>query len=64
MEKQNSIPPKEIKQHPERHTVWIDETEHIASFHAVAGYTAQTFSTHEFFISYLHSLQERRFRFQ
>lgn len=64
MEKRDLTLPEEIKQHPERHTVWIDEAEHIASFHAVEGYTARTFSTHEFFINYLYSLQERRFRFQ
>lgn len=64
MEKRNLTPPEEIKQRPEHHTVWIDETERIASFHAVEGYTAHRFSTHEFFMDYLYSLQERRFRFQ
>ena len=51
-------------QHPEIHTVWVSEQDRIASFHPVEGYVVQTFSNHDFFMSYIHSLQERRFRFQ
>ena len=50
--------------HPEIHTVWISEELRIASFHAVDGYVVQTFVNHNFFMSYIHSLQERNFRFQ
>ena len=46
------------------YTVWVSAAERIASFHPVEGYAAQTFATHEFFLGYLHSLQERSFRFQ
>ena len=53
-----------LEQGPERYTVWISEQERIASFHAVEGYEMQTFATHDFFMSYIHSLQERYFRFQ
>lgn len=46
------------------HTVWVGEEDRIASFHAVDHYKPQTFSCHDYFISYLRSLQERGFRFQ
>ena len=46
------------------HIVWINESVRIASFHAVDGYSIQTFSDREFFMKYIHSLQERNFRFQ
>lgn len=44
--------------------VWVNEGLRIASFHAVEGYVVQTFVNHEFFMNYIHSLQERSFRFQ
>ena len=53
-----------LEQHPEIHTVWVSEKDRIASFHPVEGYAIQTFSNHDFFMSYIHSLQERSFRFQ
>ena len=46
------------------HTVWLSEQDRIASFHHVEGYNIQTFSCHDFFMSFLHSLQERGYRFQ
>ena len=46
------------------HIVWLSEKDRIASFHHVEGYQIQTFNLHDHFISYLHSLQERGFRFQ
>ena len=46
------------------HAVWLDETARIASFHQVDGYRMQTFQVHAFFMKYLHSLQERGYRFQ
>lgn len=44
--------------------VWLSETERIASFHPVEGYEVQMFTCHDFFISFLQSLQERGYRFQ
>ena len=55
---------EEVEKNPEAHIVWINEETRIASFHAVDGYVVQTFANHEFFMSYIHSLQERSFRFQ
>jgi len=46
------------------HIVWLSEQDRIASFHHVEGYNIQTFSCHDFFMSFLHSLQERGYRFQ
>ena len=46
------------------HIVWLSEQDRIASFHHVEGYSIQTFSCHDFFMSFLHSLQERGYRFQ
>lgn len=48
----------------EIYTVWIDSTDRIASFRMVEGYEKKTFSNHEFFMSFLHGLQERGYRFQ
>ena len=61
---QNEFTVDNLKQHPEIHTVWISEQDRIASFHAVEGYVVQTFVNHDFFTNYIHSLQERNFRFQ
>ena len=61
---QNEFTVDNLKQHPEIHTVWISEHDRIASFHAVEGYVVQTFVNHDFFMNYIHSLQERNFRFQ
>ena len=44
--------------------VWISERDRIASFHPVDGYRRQIFRQYDFFMSFLHSLQERGFRFQ
>ena len=46
------------------HIVWLNEKDRIASFHHVEGYRVETFNLHDHFISFLHSLQERGFRFQ
>ena len=44
--------------------VWLDEQEQIASFHPVDGYRRYDFHDREYFISFLHSLQVRGYRFQ
>ena len=49
---------------PEIHTVWLNEESRIASFHSVTGYEPHSFTCHEFFMGFLHSLQERGYRFQ
>ena len=46
------------------YTVWLNEQTRIASFHPVEGYSIQNFLNHEFFMRFLHSLQERGYRFQ
>jgi len=55
---------EEVEKDPDAHIVWINEEKRIASFHAVDGYAEQIFASHEFFMNFLHSLQERSFRFQ
>lgn len=45
-------------------TVWVCVANRIASFHPVPGYERQSFLTHDYFMSYLKSLQDRGFRFQ
>ena len=46
------------------YTVWLCDVNRIASFHSVADYEAHSFTCHEFFMCFLHSLQERGYRFQ
>lgn len=46
------------------YTVWLCDANRIASFHRVTGYERHTFSSHEFFLNFLHSLQEQGYRFQ
>lgn len=46
------------------YTVWLCNTNRIASFHNVTGYEQHSFTCHEFFMGFLHSLQERGYRFQ
>lgn len=46
------------------YSVWVGESDQIASFHSVEGYRKETFTCHAFFIKYLRQLQERGFRFQ
>ena len=46
------------------YTVWICNVNRIASFHSVAGYERHSFTCHAFFMGFLHSLQERGYRFQ
>ena len=46
------------------YTVWLCDVNRIASFHSVSGYEKHEFSCHEFFLGFLHSLQERGYRFQ
>ncbi|MGN1002155.1 MAG: hypothetical protein ACI4PC_05240 [Oscillospiraceae bacterium] len=45
-------------------TVWLNEKERIASFHAVEGYTRRDFFAHELFLDFLRSLREKNYRFQ
>ncbi len=47
-----------------KYTVWLCDANRIASFHSVIGYEPHSFAYHEFFMSFLHSLQERGYRFQ
>lgn len=51
-------------QETNQNIVWLSEKDRIASFHPVDGYESQSFSCHEFFMAFLHTLQERGFRFQ
>ena len=51
-------------QETEIYTVWIGNADRIASFRKVEGYEKKVFSSHEFFMSFLHGLQERGYRFQ
>ena len=44
--------------------VWVSRTDRIASFRTVDGYERVTFDCHDFFMSYLHGLQEKGFRFK
>jgi len=46
------------------YTVWLNDQTRIASFHNVSGYEQHSFTSHEFFMGFLHSLQERGYRFQ
>ena len=46
------------------YVVWINEQTRVASFHAMDGFHSQSFCQHEFFMSYLSSLQERGYWFQ
>ena len=48
----------------ETYIVWVGRTDRIASFRKVEGYEKKTFSTHEFFISFLNGLQMEGYRFQ
>ena len=43
--------------------VWSNE-ETGALFHAVTSYAKRDYSNHDYFMAYLHSLQERGYRFQ
>ena len=45
-------------------TVWLDMEHRVASFHPVEGWQKQSFQVREFFLSYLHTLQEQGYRFQ
>lgn len=48
----------------ENYTVWINDTERIASFHSIAGYRQEVFNSHDFFWKYVIALQESGYRFQ
>ena len=48
----------------ETYVVWVGQTDRIASFRKVEGYEEKTFTTHEFFMSFLQGLQMQGFRFQ
>ena len=51
-------------QETKSYIVWIDNTDRIASFRFVEGYEKIAFTSHDFFMSYLHGLQVKGFRFQ
>ena len=53
-----------LEKDSEPHRVWIGEADRIASFHEVDTYNLQSFRSHETFLKFLRSLQERGFRFQ
>lgn len=46
------------------HIVWLNDQIRIASFHPVDGFVKKCFANHSFFLQFLHSLQERGYRFQ
>ena len=48
----------------ETYIVWVSSTDRIASFSKVEGYEKKTFTTHEFFMSFLQGLQMQGYRFQ
>lgn len=48
----------------ETYIVWISDIDWIASFRKVEGYEEKTFPDHEFFMSFLHGLQQNGYRFQ
>lgn len=56
----NTAPSKELP----TETVWLDLENRIASFHPVEGWQRQSFLVREFFLNYLHALQEQGYRFQ
>lgn len=64
MNEEQAIVIEELHHHPEIHVVWISDESRSASFHAVTGYTKHDYSNHDYFMAYLHSLQERGYRFQ
>ena len=61
---QKEIMVDKLDQHPEIHTVWLNEESRIASFHEVNGFKKHDYSNHSYFMAFLHSLQERGYRFQ
>ena len=63
MEQQNVILAAQ-GQRPETHTVWLNEESRIASFHEVSGYQKHDYSNRSYFMAFLHSLQERGYRFR
>lgn len=48
----------------ESYIVWVGNTDRVASFRMVDGYEKKSFSSHEFFMSFLQGLQMQGFRFQ
>ena len=48
----------------EAYVVWVGNTDRIASFRKVEGYEEKSFTTHEFFMSFLNGLQMEGYRFQ
>ena len=51
-------------QEPPSEAVWLDMEHRVASFHPVEGWQKQSFQVRDFFLSYLHALQEQGYRFQ
>lgn len=49
---------------PKAHTVWVGEEDRVASFHEVENYQKRTFTCRDHFMGFLHTLQQRGFRFQ
>ena len=54
----------DVNQPREIYTVWLNEVTHIASFHEISGYQRHDYHNHSYFMAFLHSLQERGYRFQ
>jgi len=48
----------------EKNIVWLNPAERIASFHPIDGYQRREFTCREFFMDFLHSLQNSGYRFQ
>ena len=44
--------------------IWFCTETRIASFHSVEGYEQRTFTSREFFMGFLQSLQMQGYRFQ
>lgn len=59
---QESIIQNELSETPKNHTVWVNETERIASFHPVEGSIEKIFSSRDYYISFLLSLHGYRFQ--
>lgn len=52
----------ESEQRAKEHTIWTNETERIASFHPVEGFTEKTFASKDYYVSFLLSLHGYRFQ--
>lgn len=60
--KQMPVSRSESEQTALAHTIWMNETERIASFHPVEGFTEKTFVSKDYYVSFLLSLHGYRFQ--